>query len=182
MTEVNLATLFGVALFGGAGAYLGTYLREKGKNLATREDIDRVVRKTEEIKAEVGAEAWLREKRWAIKWECYSEIVESLGELHTLISESIALERPSFGVDVAAAQSAAAERRSQAYAAFARFRRFGSKAQLAVSPEVRTALTAFGDKWMEVQGSLAEQGTVCREAWLEIKEIMRNDLFPENPA
>ncbi len=60
MIEANLANLLAVALVAAVGAYFGAYVREKGKNLATKEDIDRIVRKTEEIKAEVGAEAWRR--------------------------------------------------------------------------------------------------------------------------
>jgi len=95
MIEVNLPTLFVVALVAAGGAYFGAYLREKGKNLATKEDIDRIVRKTEEIKAEVSADAWLKQKRWDRKWECYVEMVRSLGEVHTLIRESIMLDAHS---------------------------------------------------------------------------------------
>ena len=49
MIEVNLPTLFVVALVAAIGAFFGSYLREKGKNLATHEDLDRVVRKTADI-------------------------------------------------------------------------------------------------------------------------------------
>lgn len=41
----NPFIIFLLSLLGaGIGAYVGAYLREKGKNLATHEDIDRVVR------------------------------------------------------------------------------------------------------------------------------------------
>ena len=40
MIEVKLATLFVIALVAAVGAYFGAYLREKGKNLATREDME----------------------------------------------------------------------------------------------------------------------------------------------
>lgn len=37
-------------IFGGAGAYFGSYLREKGKNLATKEDTARITDLVEDIK------------------------------------------------------------------------------------------------------------------------------------
>lgn len=79
MIEVNLATLFAVALIAGVGAYSGSYLREKGKNLATREDIDRVVRKTEDIKAEITGDLWERQNRSMFKRDIYVRLLENLG-------------------------------------------------------------------------------------------------------
>ncbi len=45
MTEyMNPFTIFLLSVFGaGIGAYFGSYLREKGKNVATHEDIDKIV-------------------------------------------------------------------------------------------------------------------------------------------
>ncbi|MBF8262107.1 MAG: hypothetical protein HW376_1636 [candidate division NC10 bacterium] len=94
---VNPFIIFVVSVAGaGIGAYIGAYLREKGKNLATHEDIDRIVvqlRKTteaaEDIKAQISGELWVKQRRWDAKWQCYSQIVENLGEVHTLIWEAI---------------------------------------------------------------------------------------------
>lgn len=44
----------------GAGAYLGTYLREKGRNTATKEDVGAITKKVEEVKSEL---ALLSKKR-----------------------------------------------------------------------------------------------------------------------
>jgi hypothetical protein len=41
---------------GWVGAYFGAYFREKGKNLATREDIDRITHITEDIKASISGD------------------------------------------------------------------------------------------------------------------------------
>jgi hypothetical protein len=61
--------IFVVSVVGaGIGAYIGAYLREKGRNLATHEDIDRIVA---QLRAMGEAAAMGRE------WDCYAEIVEN---------------------------------------------------------------------------------------------------------
>lgn len=62
----------GLSLVGGwLGAYLGSYLKKKGENLATHEDIDKLVdqvravtQTTKEIEAKISNEVWDRQKRW----------------------------------------------------------------------------------------------------------------------
>jgi hypothetical protein len=66
------------AIGGGLGAYLGAYLREKGKNLATREDLDRLVRATEEIKSQVSGDLWIKQKVWDFKRETYTALMLQL--------------------------------------------------------------------------------------------------------
>ena len=58
----------------GLGAYLGAYLKKKGENLATHEDINRLVdqvsvvtRTTKEIEAKISNDVWDRQKRWELK-------------------------------------------------------------------------------------------------------------------
>ena len=59
---------------GGLGAYLGAYLKKKGENLATREDIDDLVdqvkavtKATKEIEAKISDEVWGRQRVWEMK-------------------------------------------------------------------------------------------------------------------
>jgi hypothetical protein len=174
MIEVNLATLFVVALVAGVGAYFGAYLREKGKNLATKEDIDRIVRTTEEIKADVSADAWLKQKRWDRKWECYVEMVRNLGEIHTLIREQITLDphSPDYAQQLE-------DKKRGVIEAFVKFRQFGSIARLAVAPSVRTVLTRLGDEWNKSIYVAEQVGIVARWGWLVITDIARADLFSE---
>jgi hypothetical protein len=61
-------------LSGGAGAYLGGYLKKKGENLATHEDINRLVdqvsavtKATKEIEAKISNEVWERQTRWEVQ-------------------------------------------------------------------------------------------------------------------
>src|SRR2546423_13814650 len=60
----------------GLGAYLGSYLRTKGQNLATHEDIDKLVDQvravttaTKEIESKISKKAWDRQRRWELKRE-----------------------------------------------------------------------------------------------------------------
>jgi|HubBroStandDraft_6_1064221.scaffolds.fasta_scaffold253337_2 hypothetical protein len=146
--------IFVVSVVGaGIGAYIGAYLREKGRNLATHEDIDRIVA---QLRAMGEAAAMGRE------WDCYAEIVEN--------------QNRGPGRDAAAVEREVADRLSRAEAAMQKARRSGSKARLAVAPKVRTFLTTFGDKWNAARGPV-EQGTIARDAGIEIADIGRNDLF-----
>jgi len=61
----------------GIGAYFGSYLREKGKNLATHEDIDRVVRATEDIKAQISGNLWMRQRRDEIRLGAINEYLRA---------------------------------------------------------------------------------------------------------
>ena len=87
MIEANLPSLLVIALIAGVGAYFGSYLREKGKNLATKEDVDRIVRKTEDIKAEVTGELWERQNRWTFKKELYIRLLDDLGEAASAVRQ-----------------------------------------------------------------------------------------------
>jgi hypothetical protein len=77
MSPLELVLVFVIA---GAGAYLGSYLREKGKNLATREDVERITRTTEEIKAEISGQMWEVQTRWSFKRDLYIRLLEGLGD------------------------------------------------------------------------------------------------------
>jgi hypothetical protein len=111
---------------------------------------------------------WIRDK----KWDCYVELVRGLGELHTLISEMLALDpsTPEF-----------ADKQTRANEAFVKVRQFGSVARLAVAASVRKVLTRFGDEWARASAGHdgLQQGIAARWGWLVIQDIGRNDLFGE---
>jgi hypothetical protein len=74
-------------LSGGAGAYLGSYLRKKGKNLATHEDIDKLVdqvsavtKTTKEIETKISSDLWDRQKQWELKREILFDAAKRLSE------------------------------------------------------------------------------------------------------
>lgn len=94
-------------LGGGVGAYIGSYLKKKGENLATHEDIDKLVKQmaavtqaTKEIEAKISNDAWDRQRRWDVKRDVVFQVLTELGELQdaairynaTKTAESVDLE------------------------------------------------------------------------------------------
>jgi hypothetical protein len=70
--------------------YFGPYLTQKAKNLATHEDIQRLVdqvRETERIKAEISDSTWDRQARWTYKRDLYIRLVECMTTLIGLESK-----------------------------------------------------------------------------------------------
>ncbi len=83
MTPLDLIITAGVS---GAVAYLGSYLKKKGENLATHEDIDKLVHQvsavtttTKQIEAKISNEAWRRER----KSDLQLKTIESVSVLTT---------------------------------------------------------------------------------------------------
>jgi hypothetical protein len=59
------------AVVAGAGAYLGSYLKKKGENLATHEDVDKLVAQvaavtetTKQIESKISHDVWERQRKW----------------------------------------------------------------------------------------------------------------------
>jgi hypothetical protein len=70
------------------GSFLGGYLKKKGENLATHEDIDKLVAEmkavtqaTKEIEARISNEVWERQKRWEVKREAIFEAMKNLATI-----------------------------------------------------------------------------------------------------
>jgi hypothetical protein len=63
------------------GSYLAGYLRKKGENLATSEDIGKLTTATKEIEARISGDVWDRQKRWELKRDVLFETTKRLTEL-----------------------------------------------------------------------------------------------------
>jgi hypothetical protein len=80
--------------------FLTEYSKKKGENLATHEDIDKLVNQvrlvtktTEDIKAEISSGLWDRQRRWDMKREVLFEAARRLADIDdALLSYSIALK------------------------------------------------------------------------------------------
>lgn len=74
-----------VVLCAGVGAYLGSYLKRKGENLATHEDINALVEQvsavttaTKEIEAKISSEVWDKQRHWELKREVLFETLKGI--------------------------------------------------------------------------------------------------------
>ena len=80
-----------VGLF--TGSYLKSYIGKKGENLATHEDIQKLVdqvkavtQATKEIEAKISDDVWNRQKRWEVKKEALFDYMRELGGLEDALS------------------------------------------------------------------------------------------------
>jgi type IV secretory pathway VirB4 component len=76
------------ALASGSGAFLGSYLKKKGENLATHEDIDKLVAQisavtttAKQIEATISNEMWQRQTIRNEKKAAYCQVLEILGQM-----------------------------------------------------------------------------------------------------
>lgn len=60
------------------GGYLAGYMKKKGENLATREDIDKVFAETKRIEAKISDEVWDRQKRWELKRDLLLDTIKRI--------------------------------------------------------------------------------------------------------
>lgn len=94
MATMNpLFQLLLTALVAGAGAYFGSYLREKAKNLATREDLEPIVRAQEAIKQQLAHSTFVEGRRWELKREVIWDLQKQLAVMMEAAIELNALSR-----------------------------------------------------------------------------------------
>ena len=79
------------------GSYLGAYLKKKGENLATHEDLGNLVKQmeavtttTKQIEARISNEVWDRQRRWELKRDAILDATKKMGMLSRVISENAA--------------------------------------------------------------------------------------------
>lgn len=74
------------ALAGGVGAYIGSYLRQKGQNLATREDLAQITQVQESIRSKLAVQVHFGRLRYEREFEVYREVWRAVRKFY---SESI---------------------------------------------------------------------------------------------
>lgn len=85
---MDALSLIVTAIIAGGSAYFGAYLKKKGENFATHEDIDKLVSQvavvtqtTKEIEAKISSEVWDAQRRWELKKDTSIELVKQVGDL-----------------------------------------------------------------------------------------------------
>lgn len=85
LLEIALAAVAGLWI----GSYLTSYMKKKGENLATHEDIDKLVAQmvavtqaTKEIESKISDDVWDRQKRWEMKRDAMFAAAKNLYAMH----------------------------------------------------------------------------------------------------
>jgi hypothetical protein len=107
MIHASWLSYVGLFLLPLAGAYFGAYLKRKGENLATHEDLDKLVAQvaavtetTENIKAAISDDMWDRQKQWEMRRDIVFEVIRALGQLDNALPElCVAYSVPIADVD-----------------------------------------------------------------------------------
>jgi len=95
-----------LSLVGGwAGSFLGSYLKKKGENLATHEDVDKLVAQmravtqaTKEIESKISNEVWKQQKKWELKREVLFEATRRLSEIDDVLLSLNTVLEPANGM------------------------------------------------------------------------------------
>src|ERR1700676_1567457 len=96
---MNEFITWGLTTLGGAfiGSFLAGYLKKKAENLATHEDIGKLVDQiravtttTEEIKTQIKSDLWDSQKRWETRREVILESLRSVGRAQSILTDTIA--------------------------------------------------------------------------------------------
>ncbi len=166
---VPLLSLVGAGL----GAYLGSYLKRKGENLATHEDIGRLVdqvtavtQATKEIEAKISNEVWDRQRRWELKRDVLLAAARDLNAMQEALIgfHSAYAASTKSGNDNPEAKGAAVDAWGKAGAAF----------------DAATAIVGIVCS-ADVKAALHDSGLLMRKVGLELFKNNLDGFLPSLP-
>jgi hypothetical protein len=167
--------LLTVTIVVAAGAYFGSYLQARAERKAITETLGLIELKTEEIKTELAGGLWLRQKRWELRREIYSQLLTSLDAL------TYALE----DMHTASTEEARREIWQRMLEAFNRLATGKALGGILLVPEAVAALDELKAAWNSAREGNAPEETLARVALSTmdtLKEIARRDLLEEPPT
>lgn len=79
----------------GGGAFFGAYFNKKGENLATQDDLDKLVQQmvavtemTKSIEAKISNEMWDRQRRWEMKRDTLFAVARELKAMESAVTKT----------------------------------------------------------------------------------------------
>ena len=99
----NLVSWMGATIVSAfIGSYLSAYMKKKGENLATHEDIQKLVEQvqatteaTKAIEARISDDLWGRQRRWEIKRDTVFGMLKAIGQMNAALLVLDAANRAS---------------------------------------------------------------------------------------
>ena len=92
----HLAWILIVALASAFGGYIGAYLKKKGENLATHEDLEQLVHQmaatteaTKAIEARISDEMWNRQRQWEMKKEIFVNATRTIAKADAVLARTV---------------------------------------------------------------------------------------------
>jgi hypothetical protein len=177
----------------GAGSFLGAYLKKKGENVATHEDMDKLVdqmaavtQTTKEIEAKISSDVWDRQKRWEIKRDAIFDMVKELGTLQVALGDFISVYRAAqANKDAQFYAQKKIEEHQKFQQVHQSFERAQAVAALVCSKEVQKVVSSFGVLRTQLTSDIA-QGRMEKankdfadviRAGLNLRELLRQELL-----
>ena len=181
-----------------AAIFLGAYLKKKAEHFATNEDFQalteqlrRTTRATEEIKAAISSDVWLRQQRWDLRRDIYSRLLTGLDDLVRALDERIAalerLEASPTGPERRHATEVFELAQRQVVDAFGRVATGRALGGMLLVPDAVAALLRLTAAWnttvesppTSVVEAQRELSRVARDARSTLTEMARRDLLDE---
>jgi hypothetical protein len=179
------------ALIAGLAAYLGSYLQTRGQRRAIAESLGSIERKTEEIKAEVSGGLWLKQRRWDLRRDVYSQLLEGLQGVYDALDLMMWAQRQIGPTPAGPAQDVhratfrkGHDQMVQASRAVAKARALGN---MLLTQDAVSALDRLEIQWNPVARGKDDLETyetlsaVAGNTIDDLTEIARRDLFGEIP-
>ena len=170
------------------GSFLGAYAKRKGENFATKEDfstlleqVRKTTQETEAIKADIAKFNWVEQKRWDLKRDLYSKLLQALSALRrqTRLAETFSSQNehhpfrdPGYYQEWKAKTVRVLETLDECIALGGLF----------LSSEANAALTELRKIWFEIgegepnAGGLGKMVTSSQSAYALILKAAKNDL------
>ncbi len=156
--------LFSIICAGG-GAFLGSYFKKKGENLATKEDFNalaaqtlKLTQITKEIEAKIDDQVWDRQRQWEMKRDVLIGFARTISDFEQAVM-TIGTRVQNRGNSVYEAEIF-----NKALAAWnatsARFEQDSFVAELVISIETRLAMMALGGALRSATSNILEKQTI----------------------
>jgi len=183
-------------LVGAFVGYLAGYMKKKGENLATKEDLDDLVKQvsavtqaTKAIEAKITDQVWNRQRHWEMKRDSLFAALEALGRVDdALVGITVVLEAEGKAANPDSLRSAKAEAREAWHRAISDFQGKRVMALVVCGKKTNAALFNAGQQSKDCARKLfAGQSNSYEEATPSLKPaiarvfaVIRQELAVEN--